>query len=251
MVIICTPKGRTPARQKPRGIKRIQFEMAVDLTSPIEPAAAGVWPPQRSRGRATRSATERFVTLGIIGALHVVGVLAIWTRHVLVEAEPGPLVVNQIETIVPDTPPPPPPVPSIAVPAVVLAPPLPPSIEVIEEAPTAITAREAPPELPAPAPALNSQVIEARFDVDYLNNPKPVYPPLSRRLREEGVVVLKVHVRSDGTVETAMVDKRSGSVRLDEAALAAVKQWHFVPARRGTEPVASWVLVPIEFELQS
>jgi protein TonB len=224
--------------------------MAVELTSAVEPAAT-VWSPQPSRARFTRSAPERLVTLGIIGVLHVIGVLTIWTRQLLVEPEPGPLVVNQIETLLPDSSPPPPPVPSIPTPPVVLAPPLPPSIEVIEEAPTAITAREAPPELPAPAPMVSTQIIEARFDVDYLNNPKPAYPALSRRLREEGVVVLKVHVRSDGTVATAMVDKRSGSTRLDEAALTAVKQWHFVPARRGSEPVDSWVLVPIEFELQT
>ena len=224
--------------------------MAVDLTSAVEPAAS-VWPPQYRRARFTRSAPERLVTLAIIGALHVIGVLAIWTRQVLVEPESGPLLVNQIETVLPDLPPPPPPAPSIPVPPVVLAPPLPPSIELIEAAPTAITAREIPPELPAPAPMVSTQLVEARFDVDYLNNPKPAYPAMSRRLREEGVVVLKVHVRSDGTVATAIVDKRSGSTRLDEAALAAVKQWHFVPARRGSEPIDSWVLVPIEFELQT
>jgi len=226
--------------------------MGMDLTS-VEPTLMA-WSPEPSARRAqfARPATERLVTVGIIAALHVVGIFAIWSRHLLVEQEAGPLVVNPIDTVVPEVPPPPPPVmPSIATPPVVLAPPLPPSIEVIEEAPTAITAREVPPELPAPAPIASANVTEARFDVDYLNNPKPAYPPLSRRLREEGVVVLKVHVRSDGSVATAVVDKRSGSTRLDEAALSAVKQWHFVPARRGSEPVDSWVLVPIEFELQS
>ena len=226
--------------------------MAVDLTS-LEPTLAA-WSTRTGaqKARFARPPTERMVIIGIIAALHVIGVLAIWSRHMLVEQEPGPLTVNPIDTDVPDVPPPPPPVmPSIPTPPVVLAPPLPPSIEVIEEAPTAITAKEMPAELPAPAPIARNDVTEARFDVDYLNNPKPAYPPLSRRLREEGVVVLKVHVRSDGSVEAAVVDKRSGSTRLDEAALTAVKQWHFVPARRGSEAVDSWVLVPIEFELQT
>jgi periplasmic protein TonB len=222
--------------------------MAVDLTSAAD--AASAWSPPQRRARSTRSAPQRLITLLIIGVLHVVGVLAIWTRHLLVETEPSPLLVSQIQTVLPEAEPPPLPGPSIPVPPVVLAPPLPPAIEVIEEAPTAITAREAPPE-PVATLVVSTQIIEARFDVDYLNNPKPVYPALSRRLREEGVVVLKVHVRSDGTVAAAMVDKRSGSARLDEAALAAVKQWNFVPARRGAEPVDSWVLVPIEFELQT
>jgi protein TonB len=225
--------------------------MAVDVTSAVEPAAAAPFSPEHGRARFSRSPTERLVTLGIIGVLHLIGVFAIWTRNMLVEAEPGPLLVNQIETPLSESEPPPPPQPTLAVPPVVLAPPLPPAIELIEEAPTAITAREVPAEVPTPAPVPSTQIVEARFDVDYLNNPKPVYPAMSRRLREEGVVVLKVHVRSDGSVAEAKVDKRSGSTRLDEAALAAVRQWHFVPARRGSEPVESWVLVPIEFELQS
>lgn len=226
--------------------------MAVAAISAVEMTTAVPFAAGHGRARFSRTPTERLVTLGIIGVLHVIGVFAIWTRQVLVEAEPGPLVVNQIEIPIPDSgPPPPPPMPTLAVPPVVLAPPLPPTIEMIEQAPTAITAREAPPDVPAPPLAASTPIVAARFDVDYLNNPKPVYPALSRRLREEGVVVLKVHVRSDGTVADAQVDKRSGSTRLDAAALAAVKQWHFVPARRGSEPVESWVLVPIEFELQS
>ena len=224
--------------------------MAWNPTATVEPTSAP-WPPFGPR-RNPRSAAERLTTLGIIGALHVVAILALWTRQLLIEREPPPLLINPIETVVPVVPPPPPVVvPSMSVPPVVLAPPLPPSIEVPEEAPTAITAKELPADLPAPAPVASSTVTEARFDVDYLNNPKPAYPPLSRRLREEGVVVLKVLVRSDGSVANALVDKRSGSTRLDDAALGAVKQWHFVPARRGNEPIESWVLVPIEFELQT
>jgi protein TonB len=224
--------------------------MAWNPTAPVEPTAAP-WPPF-GRSRVTRSPAERFTTLGILAALHVVAIFALWTRHLLVEPEPAPLFVNPIDTVVPIPPPPPPVVvPSMAVPPVVLAPPLPPNIEVLEQARTAISAKEVPADLPVPAPALSSDTTEARFDADYLNNPTPAYPPLSRRLREEGVVVLKVLVRSDGSVANALIDKRSGSTRLDDAALAAVKQWRFVPARRGTEPIEAWVFVPIEFELQS
>jgi len=30
-----------------------------------------------------------------------------------------------------------------------------------------------------------------------------------------------------------------------------VKQWRFVPARRGKTPISAWVLVPISFSLKS
>ena len=42
----------------------------------------------------------------------------------------------------------------------------------------------------------------------------------------------------------------SFSASLDAAAAEAVKRWHFVPARRGTEAVEAWVRVPIEFRLE-
>jgi len=94
-------------------------------------------------------------------------------------------------------------------------------------------------------------VTAARFDADYLNNPAPAYPAISRRLREEGRVLLLVRVTSQGLAEGVEVRQGSGYSRLDEAALAAVKQWRFVPARRGNVPVAASVLVPIDFRLQN
>lgn len=103
---------------------------------------------------------------------------------------------------------------------------------------------------PAPAPSLTQALTQARFDADYLHNPKPVYPPLSRRLGEEGKVLLKVSVTAQGTAEQVEVHKSSGFTRLDSAARDAVYRWRFVPARRGDEPVAASVLVPITFALE-
>ena len=45
------------------------------------------------------------------------------------------------------------------------------------------------------------------------------------------------------------VHKSSGSQRLDDAALAAVRRWRFVPARTGERTVAGIALVPIHFQL--
>lgn len=100
------------------------------------------------------------------------------------------------------------------------------------------------PPLPAPV-----AVVAARFDADYLHNPKPVYPALSRRLNEEGRVLLKVRVSAQGSALEVAVSKSSGFPRLDAAAVDAVTRWRFVPARRGDEPVDSSVVVPITFAL--
>lgn len=124
-------------------------------------------------------------------------------------------------------------------------------------APTQITtaapppAAEAAPAAPAPAPAAApAPLTAARFDAAYLNNPAPAYPMLSRRMREEGQVMLRVLVSADGLPDRIELRTTSGSERLDRAAQDAVARWRFVPARRGEQAVEAWVLVPIVFKLQ-
>lgn len=111
----------------------------------------------------------------------------------------------------------------------------------------AASAVTAAPARPAAAPAA---VTAARFDAAYLNNPSPAYPMLSRRLREEGEVMLRVLVAADGQPKRIEVRTGSGSERLDRAAEDAVARWRFVPARRGESAVEAWVLVPIVFKLK-
>lgn len=134
-------------------------------------------------------------------------------------------------------------------------------------APSAISERApAAPAQAAPAPAAaassatasNSQssnadvsapITEARYDADYLHNPKPTYPTTSRRRGEEGRVVLKVLVKPDGTAADVLLHKSSGHGLLDDSARNTVTRWRFAAARRGREPVESWVLVPLVFSL--
>lgn len=116
-------------------------------------------------------------------------------------------------------------------------------------APPQEDAPPAPSRPPKTAPAPPLPITIARFDADYLQNPAPAYPALSRRLREEGTVLLLVRVTAQGDAEQVQVKHSSGFARLDEAALNAVRQWRFVPARRGDEPVAANVVVPIVFRL--
>jgi protein TonB len=63
-------------------------------------------------------------------------------------------------------------------------------------------------------------------------------------------VLLVVRVSAQGQAESVQVRQSSGFERLDEAAMAAVRQWRFVPARRGEEPIAASVLVPLVFKLE-
>ena len=93
-------------------------------------------------------------------------------------------------------------------------------------------------------------VIESpRFGVSYLNNPAPDYPPMSRRIGEEGRVLMKVLVTVEGSAAQVEIEKTSGSERLDKAAMAAVKQWRFITARKNNQPLSAYVLVPIKFAL--
>lgn len=119
----------------------------------------------------------------------------------------------------------------------------------LAEVPSAVTAPVTVP----PAPSFAETPAEAtppRFDADYLDNPKPVYPALSRRMGEQGKVLLRVRVDAAGRASEVLVHSGSGAERLDQAALAAVRRWKFVPARLGDVPVAATVLVPIVFSLK-
>jgi periplasmic protein TonB len=106
--------------------------------------------------------------------------------------------------------------------------------------------KSAPP-VEAPPPAT---IIPPRFDAVYLDNPAPSYPLVSRRLHEEGKVLLRVLVNPGGSADRVEIKSSSGSQRLDQAALDTVRRWRFVPAKQGAEPVAAWVVVPISFTLE-
>ena len=84
---------------------------------------------------------------------------------------------------------------------------------------------------------------------NYLRNPPPKYPAESRKLREQGLVLLKVFVTADGRAGDVQLQRSSGFARLDEAAIRAVRRWEFSPARVGLTAVACAVEVPVRFGL--
>ncbi|MBI5937151.1 MAG: energy transducer TonB [Betaproteobacteria bacterium] len=193
--------------------------------------------------------------LAAIAALHGLAAFALFGRNPAIPAMgPRPLIVSLIE-----------PAPPASVQAVesprpmqrrapmdaeqspVLAAPADPSVAmaaIVPQKTAELTTK------PAAAPATEAAA-PARFDADYLNNPAPAYPSLSRRLREQGRVLLRVYVEPDGTTARVEIKSSSGFERLDSAALNAVREWRFVPARQGSTAVGAWIVVPIAFSLRS
>ena len=180
-------------------------------------------------------------------------------------AEPEPPPPPEVRPPEPAPPPPPPPEPKpkpTPKPKPVARKPTPkPVVRETPPATDAPTATSAPAEAaPQPAPVASASastrsestpaLTQARYDAAYLNNPHPAYPMVSRRMREEGQVMLRVLVSAEGLPSRIELRASSGSSRLDRAAQDAVARWRFVPARRGSAAVEAWVLVPIVFKLQ-
>lgn len=121
---------------------------------------------------------------------------------------------------------------------------MPPSQPIPQAAPTV------EPE-PAPQPVMAPEQKGAETDVqpDYLRNPPPVYPRAAREQGEEGTVLLEVGVLASGRCGSVRALASSGHPLLDEAAVRAVRQWVFRPARRFNQPVPFVVEIPITFRL--
>jgi periplasmic protein TonB len=216
--------------------------------------------------------------LALVGLLHAV---LLWSLTTLLSHPPEavipPAVIGQLVSRVPITEPQPLPVQakparpnpvskprsSAPLPAMPLVPPrpmAPPSEQAVK---AATSANEPSPHLavsldpkleainPAPEPKESAEpVILPRSDASFLNNPAPTYPAQSRRLREEGRVLVDVYILASGSVGEFRLKRSSGFARLDEAALQAVRQWRYVPAKRGDEPIAYWYVQPVDFAIR-
>lgn len=100
-------------------------------------------------------------------------------------------------------------------------------------------------------PALTPAAVELpSTEADYWHNPKPAYPSLSRRLGEQGKVLVRVFIDASGQPQQAEVKQSSGFERLDQTALNTVLKWRYLPGKRNGTPEAMWLQVPLEFRLE-
>jgi len=129
-----------------------------------------------------------------------------------------------------------------------VAPPPPP-----EPVPAEIEApvKPAPPAPPAPPPRpAGPGALSGELALTCPDRAPPTYPAISRRLGEEGKVILRVELDETGRVDRATVQTSSGFTRIDEAALATVKRWRCNPATRDGVAVRAAAIQPFNFVLE-
>jgi protein TonB len=213
--------------------------------------------------RSGNDPIQRLQNLAVVVGLHAVGfvVLVYTAKQIdLQVSESKPILASIIapsspSPVVVPAPTPPKPVVKETPKKILTSPPAPtpvaPTPEPVKKAEhSPVVEQRTDTKTKASQEAAASEVIQPKFDADYLNNPKPGYPSISRRLGEEGVVMLRVYVSAQGTPDQIQLLKSSGFARLDQAAQEAVGRWRFVPARQGKIATAAWVQVPVSFQLR-
>jgi protein TonB len=203
--------------------------------------------------------SARSIGLLFVVALHATALWGLWQHRLLPDArEAVTLFVNFItppppkKIEEPRRPPPPKPKPiekpqprqivaetPVVAPADPVAPSPPPRPAPVIEAPPA----------PPPRPA-EPILLGGELSVACPERTPPRYPHHSRRMGEEGSVVLRVELDERGNVSTARVATSSGFARLDEAALAAVRGWRCVPPTHHGRPARAVAVQPFNFVLQ-
>lgn len=88
---------------------------------------------------------------------------------------------------------------------------------------------------------------EPTFDYAALTR-SVVYPELARQYGIEGKVVLRVLIAADGSVARTNI-LQSANVMLESAAIKAVQNVRFTPARQNGQAVACYVTIPVNFRL--
>jgi len=129
-----------------------------------------------------------------------------------------------------------------------VAKPVPTAKPVVPPQPVTVAAARIPAVDAGPA-AVDLPLTQPRADAAYLRNPPPKYPRIMLRRGIEGTVLVRAQVLDDGRCHHVKLKESSGHQLLDEAALSAVKSWHFVPAQKGDMKIVAWVDIPVEFRI--
>jgi len=212
-------------------------------------------------------------TIAFSIVVHAIAVCALFIAPLLAADElPEPRTATEFIQVVPVPTPPPPPAPPARTPttappradAAPLTAPL--SIEpetpfepVVDDAPNVdggvisfgdcnCAVDVAPPPPPPPPPPTVRRVGGDIRPPQKVTDVAPVYPPLARAARVEGIVILEAVIGEDGGVRDVRVLR---SVQLlDEAAMDAVRQWRFTPTLLNGEPVPVVMTITVAFKLR-
>jgi protein TonB len=241
--------------------------------SSLPPPAGGfgfAGAPPLPRGPEPRIRRNALIVGGVV-LFHVAALWGLQTgllRRAVELVIPAEIVSDVITPPAPKAEPPPlrPPVRQQPVhhPVVQKAPTVPPAPQPVAiadptpapNAPTGIVTPQPPaPPVTAPVAAVAAPPAPPRVelpssDADYLQNPKPAYPPVSKRLGEQGKVLVRVLIAADGSAQKAEIRQSSGYDRLDQAAVTTVLKWRYLPGKRGGVAEAMWFNVPINFVLE-
>lgn len=215
------------------------------------------------------------IAIGVV-LLHVGALWALQTgllRRAVEIIVPATLLTEYVSPPAPVTqaaPPPPAPAPKPQRPTQVKAPaprPAPEPLPIADTTPSpnaiTVSPAKADPEPPAPITAAGPatptaappapaapKIEQPSSNAAYLQNPAPAYPAISKRMGEQGKVVLRVFISTDGLPQKIEINQSSGFDRLDRQAQDTVLRWKFVPGKRNGVPEAMWYLVPINFVLE-
>ncbi|MEC5399650.1 energy transducer TonB [Uliginosibacterium sp. H1] len=105
----------------------------------------------------------------------------------------------------------------------------------------------APPS-PAPAVAAQPKTVSAS-EVRYRVQPSIQYPAQSRRLNEQGRVLVRILIGTNGNPQQVVVSKSSGFSRLDDAVIAGIRRASFYPYEENGQAIPVWVVAPFDFNL--
>ncbi|MDR6962437.1 energy transducer TonB [Shewanella putrefaciens] len=119
-----------------------------------------------------------------------------------------------------------------------------PSPVVVE--PVAVTAPQAQTLL-ATDSGIESVLIPPQLLSDADSTP---YPKMAKRLRQQGVALLKVKVSEQGECLQVALVSSSGFDLLDRAAMDYAKSWLFESAHKNGEKVSAWVEIPVHFSIR-
>jgi len=193
------------------------------------------------------SAPHRLVGIAAVVLLHVAiiwGLVNGLARN-SIDVIRGPIETRIIDAPTPEKVEPPPPPPTFRAPPPPFVPPpevnieMPPAPQ--STAPVAITTTRPPPAEPA----------RTLPHIDVRASREPEYPPVSRRLGEQGSLILQVLVGVDGKVRDAKLVQSSGFDRLDRAALDGVKtSYRFVPGTVDGKPQEMWYTFKFNWKLK-